>query len=154
MLGSRGSALAFAYTAGAEPRVPRGLDFGGLFLGAAAAGVGTPESSGLAEVGYGSRPRARAASVISNSFSRLKNTRKSLKDHNCHRNPNRNRHGATIHQPLSSPFSFRREEESGRRDRRRERITIRLPHAPTPTHPHAFHPPPATVRTLFLNTFP
>ena len=32
-LGSRGSALAFFYTAGAEPRVPRGLDLGGLFLG-------------------------------------------------------------------------------------------------------------------------
>ena len=33
-LGSRGSALAFFYTAGAEPRVPRGLDLGGLIRGA------------------------------------------------------------------------------------------------------------------------
>ena len=74
MLGSRGSALAFVYTAGAEPRVPRGLDFGGLFLGAAAAGVGTPESSGLAEVGYGSRPRARRVCNLEQVFKIKKHT--------------------------------------------------------------------------------
>ena len=35
-LGSRGSALAFFDAAGAEPRVPRGLDLGGLIRGALA----------------------------------------------------------------------------------------------------------------------